>query len=165
MRFWGRTGRCKMNRFWPLFLMLGGLLIVVGGFFYLFSSGGVLPYQDATLEQRASVAFHTPIARGFMLCGVAVFLVGCVAGSRRFWPLFPIMGGCLLALAAFGVAEAFSGRPEMANFVRIARNATIVGWLGIAFFLFGIVSGVIHLFTRKPSAKQGKSQDQSVPLQ
>jgi hypothetical protein len=60
-------------------------------------------------------------------------------------------------------AAAFSGRPELVDFVRIAHNAIIVGWLGILVFLFGVVSGVIRLVTRKPTENRGKSQDQSAP--
>lgn len=154
-----------MKRFWPLLLMVGGVLIVVGGFFYWLFYGGAWGYQDPTPEQTASVAFHLPIALGLFLCGVAVFLVGWIAGIWRFWPLLPIIGGCLLALEGFSVAATFSGRPEIDSFVRIAHNAAIVGWLGILVFLFGVVSGVIRLVTRKPSENQGKSQDHSAPSQ
>ncbi|MGM1051258.1 MAG: hypothetical protein ACQEXO_02545 [Pseudomonadota bacterium] len=152
-----------MKRFWPLLLIVGGVLIVVAGFLYKLFHGGAWGYQDPTPELMASVAFHSRIASGLFWCGVAVFLVGWAAGIRRFWPLFPIIGGCLLALGGFIFAATFSGRPELVEFVRIAHNATIVGWLGILVFLFGVVSGVIRLVTRKPSENQGKSQDQSLP--
>ena len=141
--------------------MLGGVLIVVGGFYYLLFSGGVLPYQDPTPEQMAHAAFHIPIAWGLMWCGVAVFLVGWVAGIRRFWPLLPIVGGCLLALEGFSSAALFSGRPELADFVRIAHASTILGWVGVLVLLFGLVAGVDRLVIRKPSKNPGKSQDQS----
>ena len=154
-----------MKRFWPLLLMVGGVLILVGGFFYWLFYGGAWGYQDPTPEQTASVAFHLPITLGLFLCGVAVFLVGWIASIWRFWPLLPIIGGCLLAWWGFISAAAFSGRPEIDSFVRIAHNATIVGWLGILVFLFGVVSGVIRLISRKPSGNQGKSQDHSAPSQ
>jgi hypothetical protein len=152
-----------MKRFWPLLLIVGGVLIVVAGFLYKLFYGGAWGYQDPTPELMASVAFHTRIGSGLFWCGVAVFLVGWAAAIRRFWPLFPIIGGCLLALGGFSFAAAFSGRPELVDFVRIAHNATIVGWLGILVLLFGVVSGAIRLVTRKPSENQGKSQDQSLP--
>jgi energy-coupling factor transporter transmembrane protein EcfT len=153
----------NMKRFWPLLLIVGGVLLVVAGFLYQLFYGGAWGYQDPTPELRASAAFHSLIAAGLFWCGVAVFLVGWVAGIRRFWPLFPIIGGCLLALGGVSFAAAFSGRPELVDFVRIAHNAIIVGWLGILVFLFGVVSGVIRLVTRKPTENRGKSQDQSVP--
>ncbi len=140
-----------MKRFWPLLLIIGGVMIVVAGFLYKLFYGGAWGYLDPTPELIASVAFHSRIALGLFWFGVTVFLVGWVTGIRRFWPLFPIIGGCLMALGGFSFATAFSGRPELVDFVRITHNATIVGWLGILVFFFGVASGVIRLITHKPS--------------
>ncbi len=152
-----------MKRFWPLLLIVGGVLIVVGGFLYQLFFGGAWGYPDPTPELTASVALHSRIASVICLCGTTVFLIGWVAGIRRFWPLLPIIGGSLLALGGFSFAAAFAGRPELVDFVRIAHIATILGWFGVLIFLFGVVSGVIRLVTRKPSENQGNSQDQSGP--
>lgn len=141
-----------MKRFWPLFLMVGGVLILIGGFFYLLVSGGVLPYQDPTPEQRASVAFHIPIAQGLMGCGVAVFVVGWVAGIWRFWPLLPMVGGCLLALGGFSVAETYAGRPDLADFVRLAQQATLWAWAGVLVCFLGVVAGVFWWLPRVAAA-------------
>lgn len=138
-----------MKRFWPLLLLVGGVLIVVVGFLYQLFFGGAWGYQDPTPELSASVAFHSRIASGIFLCGAAVFFVGWVGGIRKSWPLLPIIGGCLLALGGFSLATAFAGRPELVDFVRISHIATILGWLGICVLLFGVVSGVIRLVTRK----------------
>lgn len=139
-----------MKRFWPLLLIVGGVLIVFGGFIYDVMFAGWGP-QDPTPEMSASYAHHAGIASMIRWFGVAVFLIGWVAGIRRFWPLLPIIGGGLLALGGFGFAASFAGRPELADFVRIARIASMLGWCGIVVFLFGVVAGVIRRVKRKPS--------------
>jgi len=130
--------------------MVGGVLIVFSGFIYDVMFAGLLP-QDPTPEVSASYALHAGIASIILWFGVAVFLVGWVAGIRRFWPLLPIIGGGLLALGGFLLATAFAGRLELADFVRIVRIASMLGWCGVVVFLFGVIAGVIRRGKRKLS--------------
>ena len=71
-----------MRRFWPLLLIVSGVLIVFGGFIYNVMFAGI-PYQDPTPEMSASYAYHAGIASVIRWCGVAVFLFGAVAGVTR----------------------------------------------------------------------------------
>ncbi len=149
-----------MKRFWPLILIVGGMLIVVGGFIYQLFIGGAWGYQDPTPELSASSALHSLIASVITWSGATIFLIGWVAGIFRFWPLLPIIGGGLLVLGGFISSAAHAGRPELADFVRIAHVSSVLAWCGVVVLLFGVVSGVILLVTRKPSANRGNSQDQ-----
>lgn len=139
-----------MKRLWPLLLILGGVLIVFGGFIYDLMFAGWSP-QDPTPEMSTSYVLQAGIASIIRWFGVAVFLVGWVAGIRRFWPLLPMFGGSLLAFGGLSFATAFAARPELADFVRIARIAFMLGWCGVVLFLFGVVAGVIRRVKRKPS--------------
>jgi hypothetical protein len=67
-----------LRRFWPLLLIVGGVLIVFGGFIYDVMFAGI-PYQDPTPEMSASYAHDAGIASMIRWCGVAVFLIGWVA--------------------------------------------------------------------------------------
>jgi len=71
-----------LRRFWPLLLIVGGVLIVFGGFIYDGMFAGI-PYQDPTPEMSASYAHHAGIASVMRWYGVAVFLFGAVAGVVR----------------------------------------------------------------------------------
>ena len=51
-------------------------------------------------------------------------------------------------LGGFSFAAAFAGRPELEEFVRITRIASMLGWCGVV-FLFGVGAGVIRRVTRK----------------
>jgi len=64
-----------MRRFWPLFLIAGGVLVVFGGFIYDVMFAGI-PYQDPTPEMSARYAHHAGIASMIRWCGVVVFLFG-----------------------------------------------------------------------------------------
>lgn len=129
--------------FWPLLLSIGGALIGLGGFAYAVTYVGI-PHQDPTPELHESYAFHSRIAFTIIGFGVVVFLGGCVAGIRQFWPLLPVIGGGLLAVGGFGSAAAFAGRPELADFVRIASIGNMLGWCGVGVFLFGVVVVVVR---------------------
>ena len=107
-----------------------------------------IPYQDPTPEMLARYAHHARIASIIRWFGVAVFLIGWAAGIRRFWPLLFIIGGGLLAFGGFGFAVMFANKPQEAHFVRIA---SMMGWCGVAVFLFGVVAGIIRRVTRKPA--------------
>jgi hypothetical protein len=67
-----------MGRFWPLLLIVDGVLLVFGGFIYDVMFAGI-PYQDPTPEMSASYAHDAGIASMIRWCGVAVFLIGWVA--------------------------------------------------------------------------------------
>ena len=136
-----------MKRLKPLLCIAGGLLIVFGGFIYDVMFAGI-PYQDPTPEMLASYAHHAGIASKIRWFGVAVFLIGWVLGVIRFWPLLFIMGGGLLAIGGFEFAAIFASKPQEAHFVRIA---SMLGWCGLAVFLFGMVIGVIRRVKRKQS--------------
>jgi hypothetical protein len=71
-----------MRRFWPLFLIAGGVLIVFGGFIYDVMFAGI-PYQDPTPEMSARYAHHAHVASLIRWLGVVVFLGGVVAGIIR----------------------------------------------------------------------------------
>lgn len=71
-----------MRRFGPLLLIVGGVLVVVGGFTYDVLFAGI-PYQDPTPEMAARYAHHAHIASAIRWCGVAVLLSGALAGVVR----------------------------------------------------------------------------------
>jgi hypothetical protein len=71
-----------MRRFWPLLLIVGGVLIVLGGFIYDVMFAGI-PYQDPTPEMSASYVHHASIASMIRWCGVAVLIFVVVAGVIR----------------------------------------------------------------------------------
>jgi hypothetical protein len=71
-----------MRRFWPLLLIVGGVLLVFGGLIYDVEFAGI-PYQDPTPEMSASYAHHAGIASMICWFGGAVFLFGVVAGVIR----------------------------------------------------------------------------------
>jgi hypothetical protein len=133
-----------MRRFNPLFLILGCVLPLFGGFIYDILFAGI-PYQDPTPELSASYALHANIASMICWFGAVVFLIGWVTGIRRFWPILFIIGGGHLVPGGFVFAAAFASKPQEAYFVHIA---SITGWCGVAVFVFGVVAGVIRVVTQ-----------------
>lgn len=71
-----------MTRFHPLLLIIGGVMLLVGGFIYDVIFAGI-PYQDPTPETSADYAHHAGIASLIRWCGVVVFLLGVVAAAIR----------------------------------------------------------------------------------
>lgn len=66
----------------PLFLIAGGLCLIVCGFIYdVFYAG--IPYQDPTPEMSARYALHSNIASAIRWSGTASFCVGAIAGVFR----------------------------------------------------------------------------------
>ena len=68
-----------MKRFWPLFLIAAGLLLMFGGFLYFAMTEGV-PDQDPTPAMSARAAYHEHISDLILCSGLVVFVVGIVAG-------------------------------------------------------------------------------------
>ncbi len=135
-----------LKRYWPLLLIVAGLLIVLGGFIYDVMFAGI-PYQDPTPEMSARYEHHARIASVIRWCGVAVFLIGWVGAIRRFWPLFFLIGGGLLMAGGFGFGVMFA---DKSNAVQAVRIAVWTGWSGVAVFLVGVVAVVVRRVTRKP---------------
>jgi hypothetical protein len=71
-----------MKRFWPLLLLVAGVLLVLGGFAYDVLCAGI-PYQDPTPEQSARYAYHARVASCLRGAGLAALLAGAVAGLVR----------------------------------------------------------------------------------
>jgi hypothetical protein len=75
---------------------------------------------------------------------------------RRFWPLILIAAGLFFVLAGFIYDVMFAGipyqdpTPEMsARYAHHAHIASAICWIGVAVFLFGLVSGIIRLVVRR----------------
>lgn len=71
-----------MKRFWPLFLLAVGLLLLVGGLIYDLMFAGI-PYQEPTPEMSARYAYHVRVASLICRVGSGVFLFGSLAGMIR----------------------------------------------------------------------------------
>ena len=72
-----------MKRFWPLLLIIAGLLLMPGGILYYVVTEG-LPDQDPTPAMAARAAHHEFIAGFISISGFAMFVVGVIAGIARF---------------------------------------------------------------------------------
>jgi hypothetical protein len=57
----------NMKRFWPLLLIVGGVLLVVAGFLYQLFYGGAWGYQDPTPELEGKRCVSFPHRRGAFL--------------------------------------------------------------------------------------------------
>jgi UPF0716 family protein affecting phage T7 exclusion len=71
-----------MKRFWPLTLIVAGLLLMTGGFVYDVMFAGI-PYQDPTPEMSARYAYHSRVASMTFRTGAGVFAAGSIAGIIR----------------------------------------------------------------------------------
>jgi hypothetical protein len=71
-----------MKRFWPIFLVVAGFFLLLGGFIYDAIYAGI-PYQDPTPEMSARYSRHANIASTIRWCGVWAFLFGALVGIRR----------------------------------------------------------------------------------
>ena len=69
----------KRKRIWPYLLIVAGVLMVIGGFFYDVLFAGI-PYQDPTPAMEKSYALHSLVASVIRWSGVGAFLLG-VAGA------------------------------------------------------------------------------------
>ena len=68
---------------WPLWkFVLGGLAVAIVGFIWGALMAGV-PYQEPTIEQRASYAFHSNGAFGLMCVGGTLMLLGMAGYAFR----------------------------------------------------------------------------------
>ena len=72
-----------MKIFSMVFLIVGGLLTILLGVFYMIIFVG-LPYPDATLEEIAQQNFHMKITNVIVGVGIVGFLVGLVSGVAKF---------------------------------------------------------------------------------
>ena len=68
-----------MKRFWPVLLILLGLGILFSGFCYDVMFAGI-PFQDPTPELAAQYAYHARMAATIRGAGLAIFLLGVLAG-------------------------------------------------------------------------------------
>ena len=72
-----------MKRFWPLFLIVAGVVLILGGILYYAVTEG-LPDQDPTPAMAARAAHHEHISSFISLSGLVMFIVGVVSGIVRF---------------------------------------------------------------------------------
>ena len=72
----------SVRRFWPLGVILVGIVLVIAGFIYDVLFAGI-PYPDPTPELAARYAYHASIAAAIRWCGGAIFLAGLFARLIR----------------------------------------------------------------------------------
>ena len=72
-----------MRRFWPIILVVIGLILLFSGFIYDVMFAGI-PYQDPTPEISARYAHHARIAASIGWLGFGIFLFGALASVFRF---------------------------------------------------------------------------------
>jgi uncharacterized membrane protein YjjB (DUF3815 family) len=77
-----------MKKFWPLFVIAAGILILVCGILYADLTAGVI-YEHPTPAQAADDKRHSEVFMTFLYLGFGAVLVGIVTGLvRLFRPSF-----------------------------------------------------------------------------
>lgn len=132
-----------MKRHEPCLLIVAGALVVAVSFIYWLSFAG-LPYQDPTPELLTRYALHTDIAVALFYLGAAAFVWGLVVGTRRFWPLLPMVSGVLMTLVGCSGVLSFGDRTDPAEFVLAVRVGWILIGLGLMVFIWGVVASIMR---------------------
>lgn len=72
----------KLERFTPLWLLVAGLGLLLGGLAWDLTFAGI-PYQDPSPELAARYAFHQDIALTIEAAGLVLLGLGCLTGVYR----------------------------------------------------------------------------------
>ena len=71
-----------MQRFWPIVLLIFGIIIIFIGFVYDVLFAGI-PYQDPTPALQARYDFHSQIASIIRWSGLGICMLGGMVGITR----------------------------------------------------------------------------------